>query len=92
MRCAGSPLASPPKAASRTWYRAASEAKELRFTFGTGGSRGHLTVEQARDKAKSILGKMADGIDPREAKRADEAAHITLDEILNDNEPASPAR
>jgi integrase len=60
------------------------QGKELRFTFGTGGSRGHLTVEQARDKAKSILGKMADGIDPREAKRADEAAQITLQTVVDE--------
>ncbi len=60
------------------------QGKELRFTFGTGGSRGHLTVEQARDKAKSILGKMADGIDPREAKRADEAAQITLQTVADE--------
>lgn len=58
--------------------------KELRFTLGTGGSRGHLTVEQARDKAKSILGKMADGIDPRESKRADEAAQITLQTVAHE--------
>jgi integrase len=58
--------------------------KELRFTIGAGGSRGYLTVEQARDKAKSVLGKMADGIDPRESKRADEAAQITLQTVADE--------
>jgi len=60
------------------------KGKELRYTLGTGGTRGHLTVEQARDKAKSILGKMADGIDPREAKRAEKAKAITLQMVADE--------
>lgn len=60
------------------------QGKELRFTLGTGGTRGHLTVEQARDKAKSILGKMADGIDPRDTKRADKAKAITLQMVADE--------
>jgi integrase len=57
--------------------------KELRFTLGTGGSRGHLTVEQARQQAKSILGDMAKGIDPRQAKAAQITLQAVADEYLS---------
>jgi integrase len=45
------------------------------------GPYGTYTEDQARKRAQSILQDMREGIDPREAKREDEAAKVTLAEV-----------
>jgi len=45
------------------------------------GAFGTWTVAQARKKAREMLVDMSNGIDPRDAKRADIASAITLDEV-----------
>ena len=42
------------------------------------GPYGLFTEDQARKKAQSILQQMREGIDPRDAKKAEEAAAVTL--------------
>jgi integrase len=42
------------------------------------GPLGIMTEEQARKKAQKVLQDMRDGIDPRDVRRADEAAAVTL--------------
>ena len=54
--------------------------KEVRSTIGP---HGVFTVEQARDTAREILRSMRQGIDPRQARKADAAAKITLREIAD---------
>jgi len=49
--------------------------KNVQFTLGPYGV---LTEEQARKKAQRVLQDMREGIDPREAKKQDEAAAVTL--------------
>jgi integrase len=54
--------------------------KSIQFTIGPYGT---YTEDQARKKAQSILQQMRDGIDPRAAKKADEAAKITLRQVAD---------
>src|SRR5438270_1299198 len=49
--------------------------KPVIFTIGPFGT---YTEEQARKKAQKVLQDMRDGIDPRDVRRADEAAAVTL--------------
>jgi integrase len=46
------------------------------------GRYGLFTEEQARRKAQSLLQAMRDGIDPRAAKKAEDAERITLSEVM----------
>ena len=48
------------------------------------GKYGKLTVEQARKEAKSILGKIAQGIDPIAEKKALYTKGVTLQQAFND--------
>lgn len=54
--------------------------KQLQFTIGPFGQ---FTEDEARSKARSILQQMRDGIDPRDVKKADEAAKITLQAVCD---------
>jgi integrase len=53
--------------------------KQVRVTLG---STLHLSTERARQLARQALGKLAEGINPIEQKRAAQAHSISLDEIL----------
>lgn len=46
------------------------------------GPYGLFTEDQARKKAQSILQMMREGIDPRAAKKAEEAERVTLREVM----------
>lgn len=48
------------------------------------GKHGVFTTEQARNHARAILGQIALGINPNEAKREDRALRITLEDTFND--------
>ena len=52
--------------------------KQLQYTIGPFGQ---FTEDEARSKARTILQQMRDGIDPRDVKKADAAAQITLDAV-----------
>jgi len=54
--------------------------KQLQYTIGPFGQ---FTEDEARSKARTILQQMRDGIDPRDVKRADEAAMVTLADVCN---------
>lgn len=54
--------------------------KQLQFTVGPFGV---YTEDEARSKARSILQQMRDGTDPRDVKKADEAAKITLQNVCD---------
>jgi integrase len=53
--------------------------KSLQFTIGAFGT---YTEDKARKRAQSILQDMREGIDPRDAKKADEAMKVTLGEVM----------
>ncbi|MDJ0977651.1 MAG: integrase family protein [Erythrobacter sp.] len=53
--------------------------KEVRMTIGTYGA---WTVDQARRKAEQYKHQFEDGINPREAAKADAAMRVTLREVL----------
>lgn len=48
------------------------------------GLYGHLTEAEAREKARSILQDMREGIDPRDARREEEAAAVTLQQVADE--------
>lgn len=52
--------------------------KLIQFTIGAYGT---FTEDKARERAQSILQGMREGIDPRDAKKADEAMRVTLGEV-----------
>jgi integrase len=52
--------------------------KSVLYTIGRYGL---YTEDKARAKAQSILQDMREGIDPRDVKKADEAAKVTLGEV-----------
>lgn len=54
--------------------------KEVRSTVGP---HGVFSVDQARDAAREILRTMRQGVDPRQARKAEAAAKITLREIAD---------
>jgi integrase len=60
--------------------RVMGSAKEARLTIG---SYGVFTPDQARDVAREHLRSMRLGIDPRDVKRQDEAAKVTLRQVAN---------
>jgi integrase len=47
------------------------------------GPYGESTEAEARDKARKLLQNMREGIDPRDAKKQDEAAKVTLREVAD---------
>jgi len=59
--------------------RVGGTGKEARLTIG---SYGVFTPDQARDVAREHLRSMRMGIDPRDVRRQDEAAKITLAEVM----------
>ena len=60
--------------------RVNGSGKEARLTIG---SYGVFTPDQARDVAREHLRSMRLGIDPRDVKRQDEAAKITLRQVAD---------
>jgi integrase len=59
--------------------RVDGSGKEARITIGPYGV---FTVDQARDEAREHLRSMRKGIDPRDVKKADEAAKVTLAQVM----------
>jgi len=47
------------------------------------GPFGQLTEYEAREKARKVLQGMREGIDPRDVKKADEAAKVTLRQVAD---------
>ena len=60
--------------------RVDGSGKEARITIG---AYGVFTVDQARDVAREHLRSMRMGFDPRDAKKADEAAKVTLRQVAD---------
>lgn len=56
------------------------QGKAVCFTIGPFGE---WTEHEARDKARKVLQGMREGIDPRDAKKADEAAKVTLRQVAD---------
>jgi integrase len=56
------------------------KGKAVIFTIGPFGE---WTESEARESARKILQRMRDGIDPRDAKKQDEAASVTLREVAD---------
>jgi integrase len=54
--------------------------RPIQFTIGAFGT---YTEDQARKRAQKLLQDMRDGIDPRNAKKTDEAKRITLREVAD---------
>lgn len=54
--------------------------KQVQFTIGPFGV---FTEDEARSNARTILQQMREGTDPRDVKRADEAAKITLQQVCD---------
>lgn len=52
--------------------------KQVQYTIGPFGQ---FTEDEARSKARMILQQMREGTDPRDVKKADEAAKVTLGEV-----------
>lgn len=55
--------------------------KSRRVTIGR---HGHKTAEQARKKAKAVLGQMTDGVDPVAERRRAKAMSATLQDVVDD--------
>jgi integrase len=55
------------------------------------GQYGHLTETEARKKAMSVLQGMRDGVDPRDTRREEELASLTLQQVA-DEYMAHPGR
>lgn len=47
------------------------------------GPYGEFTEAEAREKARKLLQNMREGIDPRDAKKQDEAAKVTLQQVCD---------
>lgn len=56
------------------------KGKVVQFTIGTFGT---FTEDVARKEAQKVLQRMREGIDPRDVKREDAAAKVTLREVAN---------
>jgi integrase len=54
--------------------------KSIQFTIGPYGT---YTEDKARKRAQSLLQDMREGIDPRDAKKADEAMKVTLQQVCD---------
>ena len=57
------------------------KGKAVCFTIGP---YGEFTEAEARDKARKLLQNMRDGIDPRDAKKQDEALKVTLRQVADE--------
>ena len=57
------------------------KAKAVCFTIGP---YGESTEAEARDKARKLLQNMREGIDPRDAKKQDEAVKVTLRQVTDE--------
>jgi hypothetical protein len=57
-----------------------SDAPAARITIGPFGV---FTVDQARDVAREHLRSMRLGVDPRQVRKADEAAKVTLQQVCD---------
>jgi hypothetical protein len=55
--------------------------KAVCFTIGFYGV---LTPTEAREKARRVLQAMRDGVDPRDTRKADEAASVTLRQVCDE--------
>ena len=65
-------------------YRSPDTYKKVRHTLD---QHGRLTLDQARKKAKSLLGGVTDGADPAQSKKAAEQAAreaLTISELCDD--------
>lgn len=60
--------------------RVAGAESALRITIG---SYGVFTVDQAREEAREHLRAMRKGTDPRDARKADEAMRVTLQQVID---------
>lgn len=60
--------------------RVAGSESAIRITVG---AYGVFTVDQARDDAREHLRSMRRGIDPRDARKADEAMRVTLQSVCD---------
>lgn len=60
--------------------RATGSEAVIRLTIGTYGV---FTVDQARDEAREHLRSMRMGIDPRDARKADDAMRVTLQQVCD---------
>ena len=56
------------------------KGKQVQFTIGNNGV---FTEDQARKKAQKLLQQMRDGIDPRDTRKEDEAAKVTLRQVAD---------
>ncbi len=56
------------------------KGKTVQFTIGTYGV---FTEDLARKRAQRVLQQMREGIDPRNVKKEDEAANVTLRQVAN---------
>lgn len=68
-------------ASSKTYiceYWLAEKKKSVRFTLG---KHGKITAEEARKKARQLLGYSAEGLDANEKKRSVKADQTTLNEV-----------
>lgn len=67
------------------------QSKEARMTIGTYGA---WTVDDARRRAEQYKHMFEDGIDPREAKKQDEAMKVTLRQVADAyfDRPGQPLR
>lgn len=55
-------------------------AKQVNLTLGP---LGELTEQEARDKARRVLQRMREGIDPRDVKKQDDAMRVTLRDVAD---------
>ena len=80
LKCFGLRVATGGKLTFVVQGRVNGSGKEARLTIG---SYGVFTPDQARDVAREHLRSMRLGIDPRDVKRQDEAAKITLRQVAD---------
>ncbi len=78
LRVSAAQSGKPPKKVFMVMGRVAGKA--IQFTIGPFGT---FTEDKARKRAQSILQDMREGVDPRDAKRTDEAMKVTLQEVCD---------
>jgi integrase len=72
------PSAQHPKGKRVFFVMGRVNGKQVQFTIGAFGT---YTEDAARKRAQKLLQDMREGIDPREAKREDEATKVTLAQV-----------
>lgn len=70
-------------AAGKKTFVAQSRVRGKAVCF-TIGPYGEFTEAEARDKARKLLQNMREGIDPRDAKKQDEAVKVTLRQVADE--------